>query len=155
MLKAQTLPLSHHKRLQRFIELEKGENAMKKKIIMLCMALITLVLEILPYGAVCNFANPDGASFRFTYSYFDLTPFGYANFSPFIVAILTCILIVMIVISLITKKQMLKPILAISAISTMLSMAPLLFGIRYFSIIGAFITITLAINTFIAVPNKK
>ena len=127
---------------------------MKKKIIMLCLALVTLVLEILPYGAVCNFANPEGEPWRRTYSYFDLTPFGYANFSPFIVAVLTCILTVMIIISLVTKKQLSKPILAISAIATMLSMAPLLFGIKYFSIVGAFITITLGINTFIAVPNK-
>lgn len=127
---------------------------MKKKIIMLCLALVTLVLEILPYGAVCNFANPDGEPWRRTYSYFDLTPFGYANFSPFIVAILTCVLIVMIVISLLTKKQMRMPILVISAITTILSMAPLLFGISFFSIVGVLITITLAINTFIAFFKK-
>ena len=128
--------------------------SMKKKIIMLCLALVTLVLEILPYGAVCNFANPDGEPWRRTYSYFDLTPFGYANFSPFIVAILTCVLIAMIVISLLTKKQMRMPILVISAITTILSMAPLLFGISFFSIVGVLITITLAINTFIAFFKK-
>ena len=127
---------------------------MKKKIIMLCLALVTLVLEILPYGAVCNFANPDGEPWRRTYSYFDLTPFGYANFSPFIVAILTCVLIAMLVISLLTKKQMRMPILVISAITTILSMAPLLFGISFFSIVGVLITITLAINTFIAFFKK-
>lgn len=127
---------------------------MKKKIIMLCLALVTLVLEILPYGAVCNFANPDGEPWRRTYSYFDLTPFGYANFSPFIVAILTCVLIAMIVISLLTKKQMRMPILVISAITTILSMAPLLFGVSFFSIVGVLITITLAINTFIAFFKK-
>ena len=48
---------------------------MKKKLITLCTALIALVLEILPYGAVCNFANPEGEPLRRTYSYFDLTPF--------------------------------------------------------------------------------
>ena len=127
---------------------------MKKKIIMLCIALTTLVLEILPYGAVCKFANPDGEPWRRTYSYFDLTPFGYANFSPFIVAILTCVLIAMIVISLLTKKQMRMPILAISVIAAILSLSPLLFGIRFFSIVGALITITLAINAVIAFLKK-
>ena len=127
---------------------------MKKKIIMLCLALVTLVLEILPYGAVCNFANPDGEPWRRTYSYFDLTPFGYANFSPFIVALLTCIFVALIVISIATKKQMRMPILVISAITTILSMAPLLFGISFFSIVGVLITITLAINTFIAFFKK-
>ena len=128
--------------------------SMKKKIIMLCLALVTLMLEILPYGAVCNFANPDGEPWRRTYSYFDLTPFGYANFSPFIVALLTCIFVALIVISIATKKQMRMPILVISAITTILSMAPLLFGISFFSIVGVLITITLAINTFIAFFKK-
>lgn len=127
---------------------------MKKKIIMLCITLITLILEILPYGAVCNFANPEGEPWRRTYSYFDLTPFGYANFSPLIVAILTCVLITLILISIFTKKQMKTPILAISAIATVLSLAPLLFGIRYYSIVGAFITVTLTVNTIIAYLKK-
>ena len=35
---------------------------MKKKLIMPCATLIALVLEILPYGAVLNFANPDGGA---------------------------------------------------------------------------------------------
>ena len=65
---------------------------MKKKMIMLCIITATLILEILPYGAVCNFANTDGGPWRQTFSYFSLVPFGYANFAPFIVALLTCAL---------------------------------------------------------------
>ena len=101
---------------------------MKKKLIMLCTTLIALVLEILPYGAVCNFANPEGEPWRRTYSYFDLTPFGYANFAPLIVALLTCALTVMIVVSLVSKKPMRTPSLTVSAIATVLSLAPLLYG---------------------------
>jgi hypothetical protein len=123
---------------------------MKKKLIMLCTTLIALVLEILPYGAVCNFANPEGDSWRRTYSYFDLTPFGYANFAPFIVALLTCVLIILIVVSLVSKKGMKAPILAVSAIATVLSLAPLLYGIRFFSVVGAFITVALAITAAVA-----
>jgi len=123
---------------------------MKKKLIMLCTTLIALVLEILPYGAVCNFANPEGEPWRRTYSYFDLTPFGYANFAPFIVALLTCVLTVMIVISLVSKKPMRTPILTVSAIATVLSLAPLLYGIRFFSIIGAFISVALLLTTVVA-----
>jgi hypothetical protein len=122
---------------------------MKKKLIMLFTAIIALVLEILPYGAVCNFANPEGEPWRRTYSYFDLTPFGYANFAPLIVALLTCVLIILIVVSLISKKQMKMPILAISAIATVLSLAPLLYGIRFFSVVGAFISVALAITTVV------
>lgn len=123
---------------------------MKKKIIMLCTTIIALVLEILPYGAVCNFANPEGEPWRRTYSYFDLTPFGYANFAPFIVALLTCVLIIIIVVSLISKKTMRTPILAVSAITTVISFAPLLYGISFFSIVGAFISVALAATTVIA-----
>ena len=123
---------------------------MKKKLIILCTTLIALVLEILPYGAVCNFANPDGEPWRYTYSYFDLTPFGYANFAPFIVALLTCGLIILIVVSLLSKKQMRTSILAVSAIATVLSLAPLLYGISFFSIVGAFISVALALTTAVA-----
>ena len=35
---------------------------MKKRWLYLILPLVTLVLEILPYGAVCNFANPEGGS---------------------------------------------------------------------------------------------
>ena len=123
---------------------------MKKKIIMLCTTIIALVLEILPYGAVCNFALDEEKSLRQTFSYFDLTPFGYANFAPFIVAFLTCVLIIIIVVSLISKKTMRTPILAVSAIATVISFAPLLYGISFFSIVGAFISVALAATTVIA-----
>ena len=123
---------------------------MKKKLIMLCTTLIALVLEILPYGAVCNFANPEGEPWRRTYSYFDLTPFGYANFAPFIVALLTCVLIILIVVSLVGKKEMKAPIFAVSAIATVLSLAPLLYGIRFFSVVGALISVALAITAVVA-----
>ena len=39
---------------------------MKKRILMLFIALTALILEILPYGAVCQFANPEGAPWRET-----------------------------------------------------------------------------------------
>ena len=128
---------------------------MKKKFIILCTTLIALVLEILPYGAVCNFANPEGEPWRRTYSYFDLTPFGYANFAPFIVALLTCVLIILIVVSLVSKKKMKAPILAVSAIATVLSLAPLLYGIRFFSVVGALISVALAITAVIAFIKEK
>ena len=113
---------------------------MKKKIIVLCILLCTLVLEILPYGAVCNFANPEGESWRKTYSYFSLTPYGYANFGPLITAIFTCILLVILVLSLLLKKNWSKSISIISAIATLTSLAPLMFGISSFSLVGAMIS---------------
>lgn len=113
---------------------------MKKKIITLALLLSALILEILPYGAVCNFANPEGEPWRKTYSYFSLTPYGYANFGPFITALLTSILLVIIVLSILLKKDWSKSISIISAIATLTSLAPLMFGIINFSLVGAMIS---------------
>ena len=75
---------------------------MKKRFMYIILPVVTLILEILPYGAVCNFARPatNGSigHFRELYSYFDLLPFGYANFAPFITAILTCVILLLLAI---------------------------------------------------------
>ena len=55
-----------------------------KKSLFVVLPLATLILELLPNGVVLNFANPEGEPWRRTYSYFSLTPFGYANVGPFI-----------------------------------------------------------------------
>ena len=39
---------------------------MKKRLTYLILPVVTLILEILPYGAVCQFANPEGAPWRET-----------------------------------------------------------------------------------------
>ena len=121
---------------------------MKKKIITLALLLSALILEILPYGAVCNFANPEGEPWRKTYSYFSMIPYGYGDFGPLITAILTCILLVIIVLSLLLKKNWSKSISIISAIATLTSLAPLMFGISNFSLVGAMISACI-IATFV------
>ena len=128
---------------------------MKNKLTILFTTLVALVLEILPYGAVLNFANPEGESWRRTFSYFDLTPFGYANFSPFIVALLTCSLLVLTIVSMLTQKPLRKPIIAVSVIAAVLSFAPLLMGIKYYSVVGALISATLAIIAVISFIKSK
>lgn len=121
---------------------------MKNRLSLLLLPLVTLILEITPYGAVCNFARPatDGSigHFRELYSYFDLTPFGYANFAPLITALITCVIILLMVIYCITGSYKLvsfvkNALLFCSAVS----LGPLLFGIQYFSVVGALITVTL------------
>lgn len=113
---------------------------MKKKIITLALLLSALILEILPYGAVCNFANPEGEPFRKTYSYFSMIPYGYGDFGPLITALLTCVLLVIIVLSILLKKDWSKSISIISAIATLTSLAPLMFGFSNFSLVGAMIS---------------
>ena len=118
---------------------------MKKRLMYLVLPALALILEILPYGAVCNFANPEGEAWRRTYSYFDLTPFGYANFAPLLTALLTCLIIVLTVIFVIKGKTSVATAAKyILLAATVISLGPLLLGREYFSVIGSFITAALA-----------
>lgn len=117
---------------------------MNKRFLYLLLPIITLVLEILPYGAVCNFANPEGASWRKTFSYFNLTPFGYANFAPFITALITCIITVLLMIyCFMGSFSIVKFVKIVLCVAVFVSLCPLLYGINFFSVIGALITLSL------------
>ena len=123
----------------------------KQTVIALAILVVILVLEILPCGAVLHFANPEGEPFRETFSYFDLTPYGYANFGPFITAILTCVLLVLSVIKLFVDKGE-KAIKIISIIALITSLMPLL--VNCYSMIGGAISILL-LAVFIISLTKK
>ncbi len=117
---------------------------MKKRLLYLILPVITLILEILPYGAVLNFGNPEGDPLRKTFSYFDLTPFGYANFSPLITAVLTCIVLATLIIYCINGSlKAAKIVRVLLCVCSVLSLCPLVFGIGFFSVIGALITVSL------------
>ena len=117
----------------------------KKKIPILILPLAALSLEILPYGAVWVFAADEGERIRQTFSYFNLTPFGYANFGRFITAILTCALLVLAVAyALKSSKGLSTAIMNVSGVATATSLMPLLYGVDFFSVFGAVITVLLA-----------
>lgn len=114
---------------------------MKKRWMHLLLPVAALVLELLPYGAVCNFANPEGEPWRRTYSYFDLTPFGYANFAPFLTAVFTCIAIALLLVYLFVGTRLWAGIAKkFLAVTFALSLCPLVLGITYYSVVGLLIT---------------
>lgn len=116
-----------------------------KKSLFVALPLVALILELLPNGAVLNFANPEGEPWRRTYSYFSMTPFGYANFGPFITAILTCILLVLVIIYLFKPcKGLNTAIMNVAGFATAASLMPLMFGFNYITVIGVIITALLA-----------
>ena len=116
-----------------------------KKFALLILSIATLIFELLPYGVVLNFANPDGEPWRRTYSYFSLTPFGYANFGPLITAILTCILLVLVVVYLFKSHKGLNiAIMNVSGFATATSLLPLMFGFSYITVIGVIVSVLLA-----------
>ncbi len=120
---------------------------MKRRIWLLPLPLSAIVLELMPFGAVLNFANPDEsgtiATVRKTFSYFDPTPFGYANFAPLITAVLSCVLLILAAVFLFTGKCG-KAITVTAAAACAVSLAPLLYGISFFSVVGGLISAALA-----------
>ena len=117
-----------------------------KKSLMMIIPVITLVLEAIPYGAVLIFLGME-EDWRKTFSYFSLTPFGYANFGPFITALLTCVLFVLAIIAVFKSSRGLNiTIMIISIIATAASLTPLLFGIDYFTPVAIAISVLLAIE---------
>lgn len=119
-----------------------------------------LILEALPYGAVLIFSSGPEKRIKETFSYFSLTPFGYANFSPFLTAILTVLAAVLSVAAII--KRLRAPRLQNAAfictvIALICSVVPfLMFGTAYMSAVGAAITILLLASLiFQALSNRE
>lgn len=129
----------------------------KRKIVMTVLSILTLILEILPYGAVCVFS--DGVTeYRETYSYFDLRPFGYANFSPLITAVLSCVILVLCIILCFRKSKKLNKALAtLSGLAAVISFVPFLMGLgfRFYGVCAAAITALLAVIFILALSVKK
>ena len=117
----------------------------KMKILRLARLFIVfaiLIFEILPYGAVCVFATPE-ETFRRCFSYFSLTPYGYANFAPLITAILSCVLLVLSILSLFFEREGIEKSARWLSLAAVISLAPLMLGVRFFSVVGAIISVLL------------
>ena len=67
-----------------------------RKVVLLLLSVVIILLEILPFGAVLNFATDSGETIRETFSYFSLVPFGYANFGPFLTSLLSSALLLLV-----------------------------------------------------------
>lgn len=116
-----------------------------------------LILEILPFGAVLNFAQPDGEPIRQTYSYFSLMPFGYANFGPLITAVLSCVVLALSIAAMIRPVQRLwRANGNVAIVAALISVAPrVMLGARYFTPIGGAITLLLVAHTVLMIVLLK
>lgn len=124
-----------------------------KKVCLAVLPALTIVLELLPFGAVCIFATSPTERVKETFSYFSLTPFGYANFAPLITATLTVAIFLLSLFSL--KKGVLKALFVLSIITVVISLLPLMYGLNYYTLVGAFITVTLVIESILAKIQQK
>ena len=120
-----------------------------RKYLSLVLMAAVVILELLPYSTVLSFANPDGEPFRETFSYFSLTPFGYANFGPFLTAVLSVVILLHILVSVLFKTDKLwKGVKVEAAIASVLSLLPIAYGFEYYTGIGFAITVLLVITFF-------
>ena len=117
---------------------------MRKRLLYLPLPILTLILEALPFGAVCQFANPEGEPWRETFSYFSMTPFGYAHFSPLLTALASCAVGVLLLLYCFAASQkLLKSAKILCSCALGLSLCPILYGISFYSVVGALITLSL------------
>ncbi len=137
------------------------KSNIRLKIISLITLLSILVLEVLPYGVALNFATPD-EKIRETFSYFSLTPFGYANFFPLLTGLLTIFITLLSLIDLLKKVSrpwLKKTILIGISIALILSVLPgLVFGSEYMTpvsfVISSLFLFLLALQVFISKKEK-
>ena len=126
----------------------------------LCL-LAALALELTPWGAVLNFARmaEDGTigRFRETFSYFSLTPFGYANFFPLLTGVLTVILLLLALVQLLRPRPRLgNALFVLDILGAAFSLLPLLLGLDFFSAVGAAITAALGLAALcLALANRQ
>ncbi len=128
----------------------------KYKLISLVGCILLIFLEALPVGAVLNFAESGGEAVRSTFSYFSLVPYGYANFGPFLTAVLTVVLALITLISLFSNKGWLctaRIFLSVAAVIT--SLLPLMLGTDYFTLTAVIITLILSALTALNIFTKK
>lgn len=131
---------------------------MKKKVLAQTVLLVcALVLMIPPWGAVLRFGTPEGEPLRQTFSYFSLTPFGYANFGPFLSAVLLCVLLPLTAAQLFIRRKALgRAVQVVNGVDLLCSLLPLFYGFSYMSIPGWLISLCLALAFILCfIKNKK
>lgn len=118
-----------------------------------------LILELLPIGAVLVFAPGPGERIRRTYSYFSMTPFGYANFAPLPTGILTVASVLLGFISIIrynTIKKTKSAAFICSILAASISMLPLLYGRNHMTVGSYAVFAAIVISVcFQAIANRK
>ena len=114
---------------------------MNKRLFSAILLILLLLSEVLPYGTVLNFATPDQKIPMF-FSYFNLTPYAYGNFTPFLTALLRIAVLILWLIQQKKNRRGLRiSICLISAFAFFLSLVPLC--LNAYTAIGAVISLCL------------
>ena len=128
----------------------------KKLALLIFCPWAALVLELLPFGVVMRFGpSPDEVVYE-TCSYFSLLPVGYANFGPFLTAIATVLLCVLMLCYLVSRKRIFVQVGKLAAwCGAFTSLLPLLFGIDCATLVGAGVTLALFVEAIFLCSVKR
>ena len=130
----------------------------KRSFVLLAIAVTILSLELLPYGAVLEFAHmsPDLtlSYYEQHFSYFDPMVYGHGHFGPLITAVLTCMLAVITVIAVFFKNRAVRIALrAVSVLTLLFSLTPMLTGC--YSPVGMAISVLLLVTCIISLKKEE
>lgn len=118
----------------------------KLGVIRLFVCIAAIVMELLPLGAVLKYgliSESGRIAFTFeSYSYFDVTPMGYAMFNYMICAVLTTITAMLSLLWIFFGKKRQTPITVLSAIALAMSLVPYI--VMTFNVFTIIISVLLA-----------
>ncbi len=128
-------------------------------VIAIAVQIAAFITELLPGGAILIFAAGPGDRLKQGFSYFDLTVFGFANFSPMLTGLMTVAVGILLCIALVTFKKAAKlrnAVFICSVVTFLLSFAPLLYGGEYMTGISYTVSALLGISLCLqAVANRN
>ncbi len=117
-----------------------------------------LILEIIPCGAVLEFAHMSPeltlGYYEEHFSYFDPMVYGHGHFGPLLTAVLTCILAVFAVVAVFLEGRAVRIALRVASLLTLLfSLTPLLTGC--YSLVGGAISALLLVTCIISLKKEE
>lgn len=130
----------------------------KRLFFLLAITILTLILELLPYGAVLEFAHmsPDLtlSYYEQHFSYFDPMVYGHGHFGPLLTVVLTCILAVFAVLAVFLEGRTIWIALRVVSVLTLLcSLTPMLTGC--YSPVGVAISVLLLVTCIISLKMEE
>ena len=130
----------------------------KKSFILLAITISILILELLPYGAVLEFAHMSPeltlGYYEEHFSYFDPILYGYGQFGPLLTAVSTCILAVFAVVAVFLEGRAVRIALRVASLLTLLfSLLPMLTGC--YSPVGMAISALLLVTCIISLKKEE
>ncbi len=128
----------------------------KRKLILTFTFAVAVVLELLPFGVMCNFSDGEQTVLR-RFSYFSMVPYAYGCMLPLVAAILSVAALVLSVVYLTPKiagrRAVAVPwiIVAVAAVASVASMLHILLRWEWRTLPGALIAAVLVAGTALAV----